>query len=273
MKAKDFRERAWDALKGNWLRAMLVTLVAALLSGTIGSHAVVNFSSSSKGNSESTESESGIHISYEDKTENVHSIRDAIEFVKEAAEEAVSQAPAEDQGTLRSIFRVLFAFFGAMLAFAAVRAVVGVVVGGAVSFGLAEYNFRLLEGDEGNIRDLFSRMYIGKGIGMRLLVGLRIFLWTLLLIVPGIIKSYAYSMTPYILSEHPDMTVREAIKASEKLMDGNKWRYFCLQFSFIGWDMLAALLTLRIGNLLLNPYKEAASAVFYKEICREAALR
>ena len=272
MNAKDFRERAWAALKGSWFRAMLVTLVAALLSGTIASGRAVNFSSNG-GSHHSSQSEDGIHVSYSDKTDDIHSLDDLIDFVKEAAEEAVAQAPAEDQGTLRTIFRVLFRIFGVLMAAAVIRTVLGIVLGGAVSFGLAEYNFRLLEGDEANIHDLFSRMYIGKGIGMRLLVGLRIFLWTLLLIVPGIIKSFAYSMTPYILSEHPDMSVREAIKASETLMDGNKWRYFCLQFSFIGWDMLAALLTLRIGNLLLNPYKEAASAVFYKEICRETALR
>ena len=89
---------------------------------------------------------------------------------------------------------------------------------------------------------------------------------TLLLIIPGIMASYSYAMTGYILAEHPELTAGEAIAQSKAMMAGNRWRLFCLQFSFIGWDILCAL-TLGIGNLALRPYRHAAEAAFYRELC------
>ena len=61
------------------------------------------------------------------------------------------------------------------------------------------------------------------------------------------------------------MTAREAIAASKEMMRGNRWRLFCLGFSFIGWSLLCAL-TLGIGTLWLRPYEEAAHAAFYREV-------
>ena len=92
-----------------------------------------------------------------------------------------------------------------------------------------------------------------------------ILLWTLLFIIPGIVASYSYAMTGYILAEDPDLTASQAIQRSKELMRGNRWRLFCLQLSFIGWIILC-LLTFGIGNLFLNPYQTAADAAFYREI-------
>ena len=72
-------------------------------------------------------------------------------------------------------------------------------------------------------------------------------------------------MTNYILAENPEMSASEAINLSKQMMDGNKWRLFCLRLSFIGWDILCGL-TLGIGYLWLNPYKQTAEAVFYREV-------
>ena len=72
-------------------------------------------------------------------------------------------------------------------------------------------------------------------------------------------------MTEFILAENPDLTASDAIAQSKEIMHGNRWRLFCLHFSFIGWDILSSL-TLGIGNLWLRPYKQAANAAFYREI-------
>ena len=72
-------------------------------------------------------------------------------------------------------------------------------------------------------------------------------------------------MTGYILAENPDLSASEAIEQSKSMMAGNRWRLFCLHVSFIGWDILCSL-TLGIGYLWLNPYKQAATAAFYREI-------
>ena len=72
-------------------------------------------------------------------------------------------------------------------------------------------------------------------------------------------------MTGYILADHPELTASEAIECSKEMMDGNRFRLFCLQLSFIGWSILCAF-TFGIGNLWLTPYRQAATAAFYREI-------
>lgn len=96
-----------------------------------------------------------------------------------------------------------------------------------------------------------------------------IFLWTLLLIIPGIIKSYSYALTPYILVEHPEMSANEAIEESMRLMDGHKFDLFYLQLSFIGWAILS-ILSLGLGFIWLIPYQMTAQAAFYRDIKNEA---
>ena len=91
-----------------------------------------------------------------------------------------------------------------------------------------------------------------------------IFLWTLLLIIPGIIKSYSYALTPYILVEHPEMSANEAIEESMRLMDGHKFDLFYLQLSFIGWAILS-ILSLGLGFFWLIPYQMTAQAAFYRD--------
>lgn len=81
----------------------------------------------------------------------------------------------------------------------------------------------------------------------------------------GIIASYSYAMIPYIQAEHPELAPSDVLARSKEMMEGNRWRLFCLQFSFIGWGILSAL-TLGIGNLWLTPYKQAATAAFYRDV-------
>ena len=91
-------------------------------------------------------------------------------------------------------------------------------------------------------------------------------LWTMLLIVPGIIKGYEWRMVPYLLSKNPDMSGAEARERSSKMMDGNKWDTFILDLSFIGWVMLG-ILTLGIVNIVwTTPYKAATDAELYKKL-------
>ena len=101
-----------------------------------------------------------------------------------------------------------------------------------------------------------------------LLVSLFTFLWTLLFIIPGIIKSYSYSMTYYILRDNPGMPASEAIRCSKEMMDGHKWELFCLHFSFIGWNLLS-ILTCGILSIFVSPYQVQADAEFYRYLNAE----
>ena len=99
-------------------------------------------------------------------------------------------------------------------------------------------------------------------------VGILIHLWSLLLIIPGIVKSYSYAMFPYIRRDYPNLTTQEVISLSQKMMSGHKWDLFLLHLSFIGWGVLNVL-TCFIGSLWLNPYVLATNAQFYKDVREE----
>ena len=107
-----------------------------------------------------------------------------------------------------------------------------------------------------------------RNVGGMLLVGVFTFLWTLLLIIPGIIKSLAYSMTPFILKDYPELSANQAINLSMKMMEGRKFDLFYLYLSFIGWGILA-LFTLGIGYLWLMPYMYTSTAAFYQNVKEE----
>lgn len=144
--------------------------------------------------------------------------------------------------------------------------VVGLILGGVIQLGYAQILLKQHDGRDYELRDLFSQFHrFGQGFAQNFLRGLYIFLWSLLFVIPGIIAQYRYAMTPFIMAEYPELTASEAIARSKELMDGHKGELFVLHLTFFGWDLLAAL-TFNIGNLVLNPYKNAAEAAFYREI-------
>ena len=151
-------------------------------------------------------------------------------------------------------------------------AIVQFIIGSFVSLGLARYNLNLIDGKEATVGQIFCHSSIwGKAVWLRLRMSIFIFLWTLLLIIPGIIKSYSYSMAGFIMSENPEMSAKEAMEVSMGMMKGNKWRLFCLQLSFIGWGILC-IFTIGIGFLWLSPYMNAATAAFYDEVSRQGSM-
>lgn len=96
-----------------------------------------------------------------------------------------------------------------------------------------------------------------------------VFFWLLLFIVPGIRAAFSYAMAPFLQVDHPDWPPRKCIAESKRMMEGHRWRFFCLNFSFIGWYMLAmcaAYLAGGFAQLLLTPYVDAACAAFYEDL-------
>lgn len=112
-----------------------------------------------------------------------------------------------------------------------------------------------------------SRMFDGfkqfkNAFLANVIIGVLVFLWALLFIIPGIIKGLSNSMTYFIMADDPQMDANEARKLSIKMMENHKWRLFCLLCSFIGW-LLLCLLTLGILGLWIRPYMGTAQAEFY----------
>lgn len=115
-----------------------------------------------------------------------------------------------------------------------------------------------------NLFDGFRRGRYVRVFCALFLVNLFTFLWTLLLIIPGIMKAFSYALTPYIIMDEQELTAKQAIARSCEIMQGRRWKLFCLYLSFIGWGILC-LLTFGIGFLWLVPYMNASVAAFYED--------
>lgn len=115
------------------------------------------------------------------------------------------------------------------------------------------------------VLDGFRGSY-GRNVLTMFLMKLYVTLWSLLLVVPGIVKAYSYMLVPYILAENPEIPRKEALQLSEKLMVGNKMNAFVLDLSFIGWHILSALTCGILGVLYVNPYIEATKAELYRTL-------
>ena len=106
--------------------------------------------------------------------------------------------------------------------------------------------------------------------GGMLWMALLVFLWSLLLIVPGIVKAYAYSMTPYILADCPEVTADRALELSMRMTKGHKGKLFIMHWSFIGWMLLSALTLYILLIVHVAPYIQATMAGYYEELRKEA---
>lgn len=136
-----------------------------------------------------------------------------------------------------------------------------------LTLGYINYFLMFAKRQKPKISNLFDgyKNSFGNSILASLFMGIYVFLWSLLLIIPGIIKSFSYAMTLYIIADNPNISATAAIKRSENMMKGHKWEFFILELSFIGWAILS-LFTCGIGYLWLNPYMETSKAYFYLTI-------
>ena len=179
-----------------------------------------------------------------------------------------SNAKAQIRGNIG----VLFVCY---LIFAAISAICGAVSYGIatilvippLSLGFAMMYLNMFNGGEAKVEKLFDgfKANFVKSILLYLLMGVFIFLWSLLLVIPGIVKAFSYSMAPYILAENPEMSALDAISESKRMMNGHKMDLFVLTLSFIPWLILVSV-TFGIAGIYVTPYMEMTEVNFYKSI-------
>lgn len=159
--------------------------------------------------------------------------------------------------------------------------VAGVAIAASILLGI--FVFSLFEvggakffvenaGQPALVRELlcgFTNGHYGNTVLTLFLRSLFTFLWSLLLIVPGIIKHYEYCMIPYLLADHPELSHDEAFAISKSMMDGNKLDVFVLDLSFIGWQILSGLTFGILGIFFVNPYIYATKAELYLALKRD----
>lgn len=170
------------------------------------------------------------------------------------------------QSDIAELLKISFETPEITVKFTNLLGLVDFIIGGTFQLGYCKFLLRQHDGQPYEIRDLFSQFHrFTDGFLQNFLRILYTTLWTLVFIIPGIIASYSYAMTPFLMAENPDLRPNEAISLSKDMMNGHKGELFALDLSFIGWAILC-ILTLNIGRLWLNPYQNAAYAAFYREL-------
>ena len=147
-----------------------------------------------------------------------------------------------------------------------VGSLISLVVTPAFSLSLCMFFLKLTKGEETSVGDLFAGFNkTGRALWLNILIAVFTFLWSLLLVIPGIIKAYAYSMSFYVLADNPELTASEALAKSQSIMRGHKMELFILELSFIGWYFVVGL-TFGLAAIYVAPYMQATIANFYNSI-------
>ena len=143
-------------------------------------------------------------------------------------------------------------------------------ISGVLNAGLASLHTDLVRnGDHVRVRRIFDGFKsFGGNFVLGLMTALNVILWSFVFIIPGIYVSFSYALVFHVKKDHPDFTWRECLDESERLMEGNRWRLFKLNFSFMGWALLGGLLFFGVGTLWVTPYIQTSFAIFYEEVKR-----
>lgn len=174
----------------------------------------------------------------------------------------------EFAGSMGMALPVLIGAFAVVILLACATAIAfAIFVSNIVTVGANGWMMRYWRGETPAVGDLFAgfRMY-RPVLGAMFLRELLTFLWSLLFVVPGIIKGLAYSMVPYIIYENPHLTASQALKISEKMTDGAKGDLFVLKLSFIGWNILSAITGGIVGYFYVYPYMGVTYAGVYDQL-------
>ena len=266
----ELKGKAKFSFKRNYWKSVLISLLLALIvggGGTGASSAASSFRSGMNNGYHSSQDSDYSDIydydeyDYDDYDDYEGSIDDFEQGFKEGMSD---YSPVGWMATL-AIFGITFIIIFILIMTAVI--LIDVFICNPVEVGCKRYFLRNLneKAQVGNIGYAFDNNYknITKTMFFR---DLYTVLWTLLLIIPGIVKSYEYQMIPYLLAENPQMTKEQAFAESKRMMTGQKWRAFVLDLSFIGWNILSALTLGILGIFYVQPYMDATHAALYEAL-------
>ena len=144
---------------------------------------------------------------------------------------------------------------------------------GILEFGAFGWFLCYARGEYPEVSRVFGAFrFYGQALAASLLKGLYVFLWSLLLVIPGIVKAYSYSMAAYIVCENPGISAPEALRLSRRMTDGRKGELFELDLSFLGWFLLSALTLNILAVVYVGPYYRTVHATYYLTL-KDMALR
>ena len=142
---------------------------------------------------------------------------------------------------------------------------------GPLSVGMSAVHLDLVRGNGHiNVKKFFDEF---KNFGDNFLIGfmymLHTTLWTCIFIIPGIYVGFSYAMVFHVKRDNPEFRWQQCVDESERLMEGNRWRLFKLQLSFLGWSLIGAFAFFGLGTLWVQPYQQVSYALFYEQIKSE----
>ncbi|MGN0906875.1 MAG: DUF975 family protein [Bullifex sp.] len=168
-------------------------------------------------------------------------------------------------------FHVVMVLFGMVMSLVAlIGALAAVLLVNPFYVGVCRFRTLAVRG-EGNVSDIGAGFDVEykRNVQTMLLMDIFIFLWSLLLVVPGIIKAYEYSMVPYILADDPKVSRKEAFEKSKAMMRGNKWKALVLDLSFLPWDILGAITCGIVTVFYVHPYRQLTRGALYEKLKAE----
>ena len=255
---KELKERAKEALKRNYWKIVLVSLIGMLIGGGLGSSGI------SGGGSDIRDMASDNVKEHFTEHEN-----DDVDW--EGAEAVLDdiQMDIRPQDIVAVAFTVIVVLIVAAIVLAIVLAL-DVLLLNPVQVGINRFMVKSLD-DTARIAEVgytFDHNY-KNGVKVMFFKDLYVVLWSLLFIVPGIYKAYQYRMVPYILGENPDITYQEVLQRSKDMMDGQKWDAFVLDLSFILWHMLGGITCGLAEIFYVAPYVNLTDAALYSRLSRK----
>lgn len=263
----ELKSKAKFSFKRNYWKSVLISLILALIvgGGSSGSSISSAVSNNLIGSSDSSVTD--------DYFNDDSSLYDGNDFYDDTYDGNVEDdiddlnSMADNTAGMMAIGIFLMVFIMMFVVLMAVVILLDVFIFNPLEVGCKKYYLRNLNepAQVGNIGYAFDNNYknITKTMFFRDLFTV---LWTLLFIIPGIVKSYEYQMIPYLLADNPQMTKEQAFEESKRMMQGQKWKAFVLDLSFIGWNILSALTLGILGIFYVQPYMDATHAALYEAL-------
>ena len=269
---KQIKEKAKKAFQLNYWKCVLCGLIFAIIvGGASGAGGAASGGSS-------TFSSLMYNNQHREETETVEEVE--VEGIDENSDPVtVTVVTSDDNGNEIDVNETDIAFgiavfsivaltvFAIVLVASAIGIAIDVLLINPVEFGCRNFFKRNLD-EPAKLSSLtfaFDKNY-KNAVKTAFFKDLFIWLWSLLFVIPGIIKAYEYRLVPYIFAENPDMKYSDILAESSKLMKGNKWKTFVLDLSFIGWELLSLCTCGLLSVFYVDPYKLQTDAALYEAI-------
>lgn len=262
---KDLKTKAKERMSLNYWRSVLVALILTAVAGGGAASAAGAFGGGSDSSSISDE----IRYTLSDNGDDEDSASDALDSFEEMLNDDFYLDDGVDDFIAIVLIAVVIALVVVLIA-TVIAVLLRVFLLQPLEVGCKRFFTRNLD-DNAQVKEVcfsYDHNYMNS-VKIMFFKELYTFLWTLLFVIPGIIKSYEYKQVPYILAENPDITKEEAFARSKQMMSGNKWKAFVLDLSFLGWEILNTMTIGILGIFYVKPYEYQTEAAFYEALKQE----